>query len=283
MRKMLILVFALLATTSSAEIAEGDRHWEGRADGHQGGRAMAAPIDAAIAAYQRAVTQNPDDLEARWKLLRAMRFKGAYVASNNNEKKEVYDRAKKAGQEAIAVVDRQLSAKGVKPVSKANDKQVAGAAKTIPGAAEVLLWDAVNWGEWALAYGKMAAAREGAADRIRRQATMALLVDPTIDGGTPGRVLGRLHHQTPRIPFITGWASGREAVRFLGESLRIDPKNKVTIVFLAEAMVSNDPKTRARAVSMLREVVNTPPDPAFEVEQTAAQSDARALLRKWGV
>ena len=31
----------------------------------------------------------------------------------------------------------------------------------------------------------------------------------------PSRVLGRLHDQTPRIPFITGWASSKEAVRFL--------------------------------------------------------------------
>src|SRR5258706_1469198 len=115
------------------------------------------------------------------------------------------------------------------------------------GAGEVFFWDSVNWGEWALAYGKMAAVREGAADRIRREATIAMLIDPKIDGGGPQRVLGRLHDQTPRVPFITGWASSREAVRFLKESVAIDPTNKITRVFLADAMVSNDSNGRPAA------------------------------------
>src|SRR5712692_1935995 len=191
-----------------------------------------------MAAYQRAIAQNPNDLEGRWKLLRALRFKGAYVASSTDEKKQIYSTAKKAGEDTLAIVDRLLSAKGMKSVSKATEKQVADAAKSIPGADEVFFWDSVNWGEWALAYGKMAAAREGAADRIRREATIAMLMNPKLEGGGPSRVLGRLHDQTPRIPFITGWASNREALRFLNESMKVDPTNKITRVFLAEAMVN---------------------------------------------
>jgi hypothetical protein len=34
---------------------------------------------------------------------------------------------------------------------------------------------------------------------------------------------------------------------------------------------------------MLKEVVSTPNDSKYEVEQAAAQEDARQLLRKWGV
>ena len=140
----------------------------------------------------------------------------------------------------------------------------------------------MNWGEWALAYGKMAAVREGAADRIKREATIALLADPKMDGGGPQRVLGRLHDQTPHIPFLTGWASSKEAVRFLRESYRIDPTNKVTRVFLAEAMVANDNNSGAEAIRILHEVINSPNDPNFEVENTRAQEDAKALLQKWG-
>jgi hypothetical protein len=128
----------------------------------------------------------------------------------------------------------------------------------------------------------MAAAREGAADRIKREATIAELVDPKLEGGSPSRVLGRLHDQTPRIPFITGWASSKEAVRFLNESYKIDPANKITRVFLAEAMVSNDSNTKPKAIQMLRETIAAPNDPNYEVEQAAATEDARALLKKWG-
>lgn len=264
--------FALaLAAPLFAQVADGDNHWAMRAQN------KAEHIDAAIAAYQRAVNANANDLEAQWKLLRAYRFKGAYVASTSDDKKKIYGAAKTVGEKARAAADKLLGVNAKTP-----EKQVAVAAKKHPGAAEVYLWDAVNWGEWALAYGKMAAAREGAADRIRRQATIAELVDPRLDNGTPSRVLGRLHDQTPRIPFITGWASSKEAVRFLQESYKIDPTNKTTIVFLAEAMESNDSKTKPQAVKMLRDMIAAPNHPDFAVEEAAAVEDAKALLRKWG-
>lgn len=266
----------LLALPLSAQIAEGDRHYAGRAEGAQGARAKAGPIDAAIAAYQRAVAQAPDDLEAHWKLLRAYRYKGAYVAVNAEQKKQIYGLAKSAGEKALAATYRKL---GVN--EKSPEKQVAEAARKVPGAAEVFLWDAVNRGEWALAYGKMAAARQGAADRIRRGATIAHLANPRLQGGAPSRVLGRLHDQTPRIPFVTGWASSKEALRFLHESLKIAPDDKLTMLFLAEAMVANDSATKPQAVRILRGVVNNPNDPEYPVEDAAAVEDAKALLAKW--
>ncbi|MGZ5493722.1 MAG: hypothetical protein ACXW3E_09700, partial [Thermoanaerobaculia bacterium] len=253
-----------------------------RAEGAQNGHARADHINAAILAYQKATATDPNDLEARWKLLRSLRFKGAYVASTNEEKRQVYSQAKLAGDDAMKVVDRQLAAKGINSVSKATEKQIADVAKAVPGVPEIFLWDAINWGEWALAYGKLAAAREGAADRIRREATIANFVDPRLEGGSPSRVLGRLHDQTPRIPFITGWASSKEAVKFLNDSLKVDPTNKITIVFLAEAMVSNNSDTRPQAVQMLKNAVSAPVDPNYVVEQTAALNDAKNLLRKWG-
>jgi tetratricopeptide (TPR) repeat protein len=285
MRTPTILLGAILlcaATSSLAQIADGDQQWELRAEGHQGGHAKAARVDAAIAAYQKAVVASPNDLEARYKLLRALRFKAAYATSSVDEKKKLYTQAKKAGEDALTVVDRALAAKKISSVTKATEKQIADAARTIPHAGAVFLWDAVNWGEWALAYGKMAAVREGAADKIKREATIAMMVDPTLEGGAPSRVLGRLHDQTPHVPFITGWASNKEAVRLLNESLKIDPANKITHTFLAEAMVDNSSDTRPQAVIMLKDVVSSPNNETYAVEEAAAQDDARALLKTWG-
>lgn len=281
MRRTATLAILFLSTALFAQLPDGDAQWARRAAGSQGGRAAAAPIDAAIAAYKRAVAQQPGSLEAHWKLLRAYRFKGAYVAATAEQKKQVYGEAKVAGEAAVAQAARLLAAKRV-DLAKAPEKQVAAAARTIPGVAEVLMWDAVNWGEWALAYGKMAAARQGAADRIRRHATIAYLVDPTLDGGTPPRILGRLHDQTPRIPFITGWASQREAVRFLSESLAADTTNKMTIVFFAEALVGDDAGNKPHAIQILRNAIGSRANPEFVVEQEAAREDAKALLRKLG-
>jgi tetratricopeptide (TPR) repeat protein len=272
----------ILAVPSLAQVADGDQQWAVRAEGHQAGKAKPAHVDAAIAAYQKAVAQNANDLDARWKLLRAVRFKGMYVASSADEKKAVYNQGKDAGKQAIALLEKQLAAKGVKSLTDASEKQVADAARAIPGAGEIFLWDAINWGEWALVYGKMAAVREGAADRIKREATIAMLIDPKLEDGAPARVLGRLHDQTPRVPFITGWASSKEAVRLLNESIKIDPANKITRVFLAEAMVSNNSDTKPQAVQILKEVIAAPNPPEYEVEQAAATEDAKVLLKKWG-
>lgn len=266
----------LMAVPLSGQVVDGDRHYSLRAEGAQGAVAKADQIDAAIAAYQRALAQSPNDIEAHWKLLRAYRFKGAYVATTLDQKKQVYGIAKNAGQQALAVVNARL-----KVTAKSTEKQVAEAARAVPGAGEVYLWDAINWGEWAVAYGKMAAARQGAADQIRRGATIAHLIDPRMDAGSPSRVLGRLHDQTPSIPFITGWASSKEALRFLNESMKIDPKNKITLVFLAEAMFSADSGKKAQAVALLRDAINSPSHPDFVVEDAGAIADANALLKKW--
>lgn len=282
MLKSLLVALALFALPLSAQLADGDAQFAARAEGAQGGHARPERIDAAIAAYQRAIASSPNDLEPRWKLMRALRFKGAYVATTNDAKKQVYSLAKTVGDSALALVGRQLASHGVPNLGKASEKQVADAARTVPGAGEVFFWDSVNWGEWALAYGKMAAVREGAADRIRRSGTIANLVNPAMEAGGPGRVLGRLHDQTPHIPFLTGWASSKEAVRFLTESLRHDPSNKLTKTFLAEAMVNHESSSRGKAIQMLREVVAGPNNPQYAVEDASATEDARALLKRWG-
>src|SRR5438045_8731865 len=106
MRKLLILAALFIAAAGQAQIAEGDAEWAKRAEGHEGGHAKGAHVDAAIAAYQRAVTQNPNDLEARWKLLRTIRSKGAYVATTNDEKRTIYAKGKKEGDATIDLVDR---------------------------------------------------------------------------------------------------------------------------------------------------------------------------------
>src|SRR5436853_6108628 len=99
MRKIVLIVaiVAAFALNVAAQISDGDQHWNARAEGHVGGRAKATQIDAAIAAYQKAVAAEPNNLEAHWKLLRAIRFKGAYVASTNDEKKKIYATGKTAG------------------------------------------------------------------------------------------------------------------------------------------------------------------------------------------
>ena len=84
-------IIASLVLLASVALADGDAHWLKRADGSNRGRAASGPVDAAIAAYQKDAAERPDAIEPRWKLLRALRFKGAYVAKNTEEKKAVLE------------------------------------------------------------------------------------------------------------------------------------------------------------------------------------------------
>lgn len=273
---------ALCAVSAAGQVAEGDRLFAMRAEGHKGAVARPERVDGAIAAYQRGIASSPEDLEPRVRLLAALRFKGAYVATSREEKRRIFDQGRQVSEKAFALLDRKLAGLNIASSAKAPVSALATAARTIPHAGELFYWDAVHWGEWALVYGKMAAAREGAADRIRRNATIAHLSDPKIESGGGARVLGRLHNQTPRIPFVTGWASDREAVKFLRESVALGPGVKITKVFLAEALVAADSKSRPEAFALLDEVVRTPNGTTHLVENLAAQQDAAVLLKQWG-
>jgi tetratricopeptide (TPR) repeat protein len=265
-----------------AQTAEGDRWFARRAEGSSGATARTAPIDRAIAAYQRAVADDPENVEAVYKLLRATRFKAAYVPMAENSKRKLLSDARTVGDAGIEAIGRRLASRRI-DVWKAPEREVAAAARTIRYAAELFHWDAAIWGEWALAYGKMAAVREGAAARIRRSATIATMIDPKADAGGGPRLLGRLHHQTPRVPLLTGWASKREAVRYLEQALAAAPTSKLTQLFLAEALFDLDSRQKGRAVELLRRVIDEPIlDPEWRVEDEAARLDAAALLKRIG-
>ncbi|HEY0591915.1 MAG TPA: hypothetical protein VGF40_09115 [Thermoanaerobaculia bacterium] len=273
-------LLALAAAPLLGQVADGDRRWARRADGARGAVAAAAPVDAAIAAYRAGLERNPFDLEARWKLMRALRFKGVYVAQSEAEKKAIFQDAKRVGSEGIQQLDRYLSSRRAGPIVKGDIGPIVAVLREIPHTGELLYWDAANWGEWALVFGKFAAARQGVADRIRQEATIVINMDPKIEEGGGARILGRLHHQTPRIPLITGWASNAEAVKFLEKSAALDPKNKLTQLFLAEALA--DHKSRGRAAVILRGIIADFNDPLYAVEDAAVQQEARRLLAEWG-
>jgi tetratricopeptide (TPR) repeat protein len=262
-------------------IEEGDRHSQLRAEGAEGSRADPKEIDLAISSYREALALAPESLAVRWRLMRALYFKGEYTTENNEERKRIFDEGKRIGEAALQQIRKEASLRSGMPMEKAGPIELAPLFKETPDIVDTFFWSAVNWGSWALAFGKLQAARQGAANQIRDLATAVTLIDPNYQEGGGLRILGRLHHQTPSIPFITGWASVKEGVNFLRRAREIGPNDFLNRLFLAEALWDLNRGTRDEALRIAEELARDTPRSAFLVEDRKAQEQAEGDLNRW--
>ena len=268
----------LLATTSLDElVARGDAAWVHRGDGHQGFRAASEPIEAAIAAYSEALEQSPESLEARWKLLRALYFKGEFVLDDTDSRLDLFTTGREIADTGRKQVERLYNLP-----DDALDMKPEAVAEIIGGdddnATRIFFWSSTHWGLWGRYRGKIAAARQGVATKIRKFAEIVIQLNPTIENAGGYRVLGRLHAEAPKIPFITGWIDHDRAITELQRALEIAPRDLLTQVFLAEALLDYQPDRKQEAIDILESVVVSEPDPEWLVEELKAIDDAKQLL-----
>ena len=138
----------------------------------------------------------------------------------------------------------------------------------------------MSWGEWALSIGKLEAVRRGAAAKIRDDAAIVIALDPRFEEGGGYRILGRLHDQAPRVPFLTWWVSRKEAITNLRNALAVAPDNVINLHFLAEALARSG-ASRAEAVRLEEQVLAAAASPARLVEETHIQDEAKRNLARW--
>jgi len=273
--------FAAAAAVDSqalrAEIDAGDRAWEHRAEGAEGDRAAAGPIAAAVAAYERAVESAPDDLEALWKLERALHFQGEFTGLAAAERERIWERGTELAERSLAVLhhdDPEWRAREPAAIVSRLDPSRRSIGATVH------FWAAVHWGLWGETKGSLAAVQKGIAKRIRDHARIAIALDETIEHGGPHRLLGRLHAVAPRVPLFTGWVSRDEAVAELERAVAIAPADLTNRLYLAEVQLEHVPERREEARAEIEAVIAATPDPANLVEDRRTQADARATLAK---
>lgn len=263
-------------------LKEGDRHWDLRAEGAQDSHAASKEIDEAIANYRRALVLDPDSLSIRWRLMRAMYFKGKFGTNDNERKKTIFDDGKAIGEEAIRLIRNEASLRTGKSMDKAGPVDLGRVIGDSPDVAATFLWLSANWGEWTLASGKLQAVRQGVATKIRDLALAVSQMDPTYAEGGGYRVLGRLYHQVPYIPFITSWASTKEAVGFLRRAYEIGPQNSYNRLYLAEALWDLGGESRKEARMVAEALIWDAPRPAFLIEDRWAMEQAQMLIEMMG-
>jgi tetratricopeptide (TPR) repeat protein len=280
-RSTLCLLLALAAplslTAQPDPIAAGDAAWARRAEGRQGGKAAAGPIDEAVADFERAVREQPDRLEGSWKLLRALHFKGEFTTDSNEAKQRVFGRGKEVAEAALDRLAKRAAGSRAK-LDALSPTQAAKAVGGAPEAKPILLWAAVHWGLWGDVFGRLAAARQGAGDRVRRYSETLIALDERYEDAGGHRVLGRLHTLAPKVPFVTGWIDRGKAVSELRRAVALGPDNFDNHLFLAEALLDHQPDKAAEAREILHRLLARQPTPELVVEQEKSLANARALL-----
>ena len=257
-------------------MARGDAAYLRRAEGHTGAVAQAEPVGEAISAYEELLTQDPENLEARWKLLRSLYFQGEHVLQDDDERLALYETAREIadmGREQLALA----AGLGDDPDSMKTDKLAAALADTTDSA-QIYFWSAVHWGLWGQYRGKMAAAKEGVAKKIRNFSEVVIEIDEEMEEAGGHRVLGRLHSEAPKLPFFTGWVNRKTAVSELRRGIELAPDALLTRYYLAEALLEHFPDQEQEALNLLNDLAQREPDPAFVVEQTQVIEDAKTLL-----
>ena len=249
---------------------EGDAHYAQRANGARGALASPERVDAAIACYRQALRADPDSIDARFRLLRAVFFRSTFCGAPAQERKLLLEEARSVAEQGIDRLEARLG-------RPKGDARIA-ALRSVPGAVALYFWAGVSWGEWALARGKLAAARGGAAGRIRDLAQTVIDVDPSYEQGGGHRIMGRLHDQSPKIPLLTGWVSRDKALASLRRALEQGPDNSVNQFFLAEAILDHQPGKIDEARRLLERCAAAVPRPELLVEDAHYAALARRRL-----
>lgn len=250
-------------------LTEGDDHYAHRADGASGGVARPDQVEAALTDYSRAFNLAPGSYAVRLRLLRAMFFRGGFCQMPPAEQIALFEEAKRLASDTV----RRLEASINLPRARARREVL----KLEPLAAEVYLWAAISWGQWAVDH-KLAAARQGAAGQIRDLSQAVIDIAPETMEGAGYLILGRLHAEAPRIPLLTHWISREKALACLHQAYAVAPQNSANAYFLADALLRLQPTSRAEAVSLLRRCLTAAPRPEFLVEDTHYAAEARERL-----
>jgi tetratricopeptide (TPR) repeat protein len=204
-------------------------------------RANLASARRAADIWRDALSANPGDFEAAWKLARADYWLGGH--GPERERRSFLESGVEAGRKAAAAQ---------------------------PNRPEGHFWTAANMGTLAESFGL----RQGLKYRkpVKEELEAALRIDPSFQQGSADRALGRWYF---RVPGLFG-GSGRRAEEHLRAALKYNPNSTASHFFLAEVLLDAGRKDEARAE--LQKVLDVPLDPDWTPEDVEFKQKARAKL-----
>jgi len=278
---LLVALFGLSAAEVRADhLARGDAAWAQRAEGERDGRPLPGPIDAALEAYEAALTARPDDLEARWKLLRALHFAGDFAGKGERERRAIFERAREVSEEGLERLAQALGSGERLDAAdlEALDGRLQAADVRTTDVARLYFWAAINWGAWSRVVGLLGAVRQGVANRLHRYTSVAVALEPGYEEGGPLRLLGRLHAELPRVPFLSGWVDRNKAIPLVESAYALAPENPGNRLLLALTVLDLAPDRRDEALDLLEQVEQLTPRPSMRIEDLVMREQAMRRL-----
>lgn len=258
----MLLALGAVPARAQTQLAAGDRAWAARATVLDGRLAAPDQIEAAVRSYREACETEPEPLEARWKLLRALHYLVEFTNAPERRKEEAVEEAASFAKAWVEALD---------------DSSGPG-----PERAELYFWSAIAWGARGQRVGLLTIVREGVAGRLHDYARRAVALDPAIERGGGYRLLSRLHADLPRVPFVSGWVDRDQVLPLAERAFSIDPDDPGNCLILGMALIERAPDRRAEAASLLESVAHSEPRPALRAEDLAIREEARKRLAALG-
>ena len=261
----------------ATQLARGDSAFARRGDGERDGVASPWPIGEAVTAYRSALDADPDGIEPRWKLLRALHFAGEFATRDDAEALATFAHGREVAEAGLDRLSRRLDFAGRLEQLDPDriHERFAASNVTQQDVGRLYFWSAVHWGAWAQRAGLIRAVREGVANRIHRYVLVAIALDPEQEEGGPYRLLGTLHAQLPRVPLVAGWIDRERAVPLLERAAEIGPEHPGNQLLLAFALLDLAPEREQEARALLERVGAAAPREQMRVEDLVARREAR--------
>lgn len=149
--------------------------------------------------------------------------------------------------------------------------------------ARLYFWSAIHWGAWAREAGLLRAVGDGVAGRLHEYTRVAANLEPGYEQGGALRLLGRLHAELPRVPFVSGWVDRGRALPLVERAYALAPEHPGNRVLLALTLLDLAPGRRDEALELLRSVDDSAPRPSMRIEDLAVRELAREVLDAEGV
>ena len=276
----MIAVAAPRAGTMS-DLARADSFWAEARRGAGRREGEARPINLAIDGYRAAVAAAPEDLEAHWKLQRALWFAAEFATSDPAVARSLHEQAIDAADAAFVVLAQRAG--GAETLASATPQALHDgiAPEDRSDAAHLYFWSAINLGAWSRQAGLLAAVRAGVANRLYEATLRSIALDSSVEQGGAIRLLSRLHSELPRACRCSPAGSTTHA-RYRSPSRRwpSTPSTRATPICSGSALLSNAPDRRAEAIGLIERTAHLEPRADQLVEDEAIRISAGQLLRE---